>query len=71
MHTSTWSNKSVYKTSEVGNVKKILANRPKEISDEDWKEIVKEAKMNKLIMLNEVPKASKKSGAPRRTSEEE
>jgi hypothetical protein len=55
-----WPNLSILKSSKVNNVKKILANRPKGISDETWAEIVKEEKLNKLITLNKVPKPSKK-----------
>lgn len=59
-----WPNKSLIKGSKLYDVKKKLANRPKSISDEDWKEIVTEEKLNKLIVLDKVPKA-KKSSAPR------
>jgi hypothetical protein len=57
-----WPNKSIIKSSNLYNVKKILANRPKGISDEDWKEHVKEEKLNKLIVLDKVPKAKRVSG---------
>lgn len=60
-----WPTKQIIKSSPLFNVKKILANRPKGISDETWKEIVKDKKMNKLIVLDLVPKASKKSVAKR------
>ena len=33
-----------------------MANRPKGFKDEDWKEIVANAKMDKLVVLNQVPK---------------
>jgi hypothetical protein len=59
-----WLNKSIIKGSKLYDVKKKLANRPKDISDEDWKEIVTEEKLNKLIVLDNVPK-TKKSSAPR------
>jgi hypothetical protein len=59
-----WLNKSIIKGSKLYDVKKKLANRPKGISDEDWKEIVTEEKLNKRIVLDNVPKA-KKSSAPR------
>lgn len=59
-----WLNKSIIKGSKLYDVKKKLANRPKGISDEDWKEIVTEEKLNKLIVLDNVPK-TKKSSAPR------
>ena len=66
-----WPSKQVHKSSSRWDVKSILANRPKGISDEDWAEIVKDAKMNKLIILDKVPKTSKRSGAPRRAQVEE
>ena len=55
-----WPNPSITKASKGYNVKKVLANRPKGISDEDWKAIVADNKMNKLIVLNRVPKESRK-----------
>ena len=55
-----WINKSVLKGSKLYNVKATLASRPKERTDEDWNEIVKDSKMNKLIVLNQVPKSSHK-----------
>jgi hypothetical protein len=63
---SIWVNKSILKGSSLYNVKAILASRPKERSDEDWNEIVKDSKMNKLIVLNQVPKVSQKDRAPRK-----
>jgi hypothetical protein len=55
-----WPNKSCYLSSKISNVKSLLANRPKGLSDQDWNELVSEAKLNKKIVLNTVPKASKK-----------
>jgi hypothetical protein len=61
MSNMQWPNKSIIKSSNLYNVKKIIANRPKGISDEDWNEIVKEEKLNKLIILDKVPKAKRVS----------
>ena len=61
MTTAIWQNKSLLKVSNRYDVKKKLANRPKGISDEDWKEIVTEEKLNKLIILDRVPKAQRSS----------
>ena len=61
MTTAIWQNKSLLKGSKLYDVKKKLANRPKGISDEDWKEIVTEEKLNKLIVLDRVPKAQRSS----------
>lgn len=59
MSNMQWPNKSITKSSNLYNVKKILANRPKGISDEDWNEYVKEEKINKLIILDKLPKTKK------------
>jgi hypothetical protein len=64
-----WPNKSIIKSSSLYNFKKILANRPKGISDEDWNAYVAEEKLNKLIILNKVPK-SKRPSTKRMDSEE-
>lgn len=55
-----WPNLSILKGSKLYNVKNTLANRPKGISDETWAEFVKEEKLSKLLILNKVPKPSKK-----------
>jgi len=59
-----WPNKSLIKGSKLYDVKKKLANRPKGISNQDWKEYIAEEKLNKLIVLDQVPK-TKKSSTPR------
>lgn len=61
MTTAIWQNKSLLKVSNRYDVKKKLANRPKGISDEDWKAIATEEKLNKLIVLDRVPKAQRSS----------
>ena len=66
-----WTNKSITKGLPGLNFKKLKANRPKEVSDEDWNELVKEAKVQKLTMVDKMPRASKKAGAPRRASKDE
>ena len=55
-----WPNLSTIRASEGFNVKNILANRPKGLKDEEWAVIVAEERLNKKIMLNTVPKESKK-----------
>jgi hypothetical protein len=55
-----WPNLSTIRASKGFNVKKALANRPKGLKDEEWVAIVAEHKLNKKIMLNTVPKESKK-----------
>jgi|LakMenE18May11ns_1017448.scaffolds.fasta_scaffold9959669_7 hypothetical protein len=58
-----WPNKSLTRASKLYNVKSQLANRPKNIADETWTEIVKETKLNKLIVLDAVPKVSQKQAS--------
>jgi hypothetical protein len=55
-----WPNLSITRASKVFNVKKILANRPKGLKDEEWNAIVADHKLNKKIVLNTVPKESRK-----------
>jgi hypothetical protein len=55
-----WPNLSITRASKAFNVNKTLANRPKGLKDEEWDTIVAEEKLNKKIMLNTVPKESKK-----------
>jgi hypothetical protein len=55
-----WPNLSITRASKAFNVNKTLANRPKGLKDEEWATIVAEEKLNKKIMLNTVPKESKK-----------
>ena len=56
-----WPNKSIIKSAKKNNVKEILAKRPKGITDEVWNLIVSDHKLNKLIVLDTVPKESKKA----------
>lgn len=55
-----WPNLSIIRSSKLYNVKKLLANRPKGLSDQEWNALVAEEKLNKLIVLNRVPKPSKR-----------
>jgi hypothetical protein len=55
-----WQSKAVLKTGNAYNSRAVKANRPKGIKDEDWAEILSELRMNKLIILDKVPKASRK-----------
>ena len=66
-----WTNPSITKSSKGYNVKKVLANRPKGLKDEEWEAIVADAKMNKLIILNAVPKESRKKDSTRRSDKEQ
>lgn len=71
MSNMQWPNKSITKSSDLYNLKKILANRPKGISDEDWNSYVADEKLNKLIVLDKVPKTSKKTSISKRAEDEE
>jgi hypothetical protein len=51
-----WPCKSITKADSKYNINKLKANRPKNLKDEEWKEIVDNAVMDKLIVLNQVPK---------------
>jgi hypothetical protein len=59
----TWISLATIKSSNLYNVKKVLANRPKGLKDEQWKAFVAEEKLNKKIVLNAVPKPSRKAPA--------
>lgn len=66
-----WPNLSITRSSKLFNIKNIMANRPKGLTDEEWNAIVANAKMDKLVMLNKVPKESRKSTGSRRPSSDE
>jgi hypothetical protein len=36
--------------------------RPKRLTDEEWTAMLKDSKLNKLIVLNKVPKVSRAAG---------
>jgi hypothetical protein len=55
-----WINKSIARSLESLSPSKHLSKRPKGISDEQWREIVRDFKLSKLIMMDAVPKVSKK-----------
>ena len=55
-----WPNLSIIRASKKWDVKNQLANRPKGLTDEEWKATVAEHKLNKKIVLGTVPKESRK-----------
>jgi hypothetical protein len=65
-----WPNPSITRTLKPFDVKKFKANRPKAIADDVWNQMVADERMNKLIMLNQVPKESRKADSPRRAEKE-
>jgi len=63
-----WPNLSITKAKDsLGNFR---GNRPKGLKDEEWNVLVSEERMNKLIAINKVPKASKRAGGPSRADKE-
>ena len=60
MTTAIWQNKSLIKTGKIYQKPKWIGNQPKGMSTEEWNAEKAEWKLNKLIVLDKVPKASKK-----------
>jgi len=70
MTTAIWQNKSLIKTGKMYRKPNHIKNRPKGVSLEEWQLDVAEWKMNKLIVLDKVPKASKKEFIPKDKADE-
>lgn len=66
-----WQSKQVLKSQKVWQKPYAIKNRPKGMSLEDWQTEVAEWKMNKLIVLDRVPKTSKKEAGPSRPDKED
>ena len=56
-----WHSKQVLKTGKDYQVPTWVKNRPKAIATADWDQMVKEFKYNKLVVLDKVPKISRKA----------
>lgn len=56
-----WQNKRVLKSQKLWKKPNNIKNRPKGVSIEDWNAEVAEWKLNKLIVLDKVPKTRKQS----------
>jgi hypothetical protein len=56
-----WNNKRVLKTQKAWQIPSWVKNQPKNVSLKEWKEQVKEWKLDKLIVLNKAPKAKPKT----------
>ena len=54
-----WQSKQVLKSGKNYQFPKSLKNQPKGVSFEAWQEEVKEFKLNKLIVLDKVPKTKR------------
>jgi len=63
MSNLTCHSKKVLKSSD--SWKQNFGKRPKGLTDEEWAAIVKEDRLNKLIVLNKVPKVSRKTSNTR------
>jgi len=58
---STWHSKQLLKSSKLWKKPNNIKNRPKGMSLEDWQTDVEEWKINKLIILDAVPKTRKQA----------
>jgi hypothetical protein len=56
-----WHSKQVLKTGKDYQVPTWVKNRPKAVAKADWDQMVKEFKYNKLVVLDKVPKSSRKA----------
>ena len=56
-----WQSKRVLKSQKLWKKPNNIKNRPKGVSLEDWNAEVAEWKLNKLIVLDKVPKTRKQS----------
>jgi hypothetical protein len=56
-----WQSKRVLKSQKLWKKPNNIKNRPKGMSLEDWNAEVAEWKLNKLIVLDKVPKTRKQS----------
>jgi hypothetical protein len=70
MANAIWQSKRVIKTAKDWQKPSWIGNRPKGMSKEDWEIQVKEWKFDKLVVLDKVPKTSKKEFAPKDKSDE-
>ena len=55
----TWQSKQFLKSGKIYQFPKNLKNQPKGVSFEDWQKEFEEFKLNKLIILDRVPKSKK------------
>jgi hypothetical protein len=61
MTQAIWQSKRVLKTGKHWQKPNWICNRPKGMSKEDWEVQVAEWRMDKLVVLDKVPKTSKKT----------
>ena len=65
-----WQSKQVLKSQKQWQKPNRIKNRPKGMSLEDWQTEVKEWKMDKLVVLDKVPK-TRRADAPKRADKED
>jgi hypothetical protein len=70
MITAIWPSKRVIKTGKTWNKKEFLKNKPKNISHDDWVKEIKNFKYEKLVVLDQLTKSSKKKFIPNDKDEE-
>lgn len=61
-----WPSKSIVKSSDLFRPASRLSKIPKGTTPEEWKKTVAEFKMDKLVIMNKVPKISKKIGGDKK-----
>jgi hypothetical protein len=65
-----WQSKQVLKSQKVWQKPNRIKNRPKGMSLEDWQTEVKEWKMDKLVVLDKVPKTRRADSTKRADKED-
>ena len=66
---ATWMSKKMLKTGKTWSKSEFIKKKPKDISHEDWQQELRIFKYEKLVVLNQVPKISKKEFVPREKDE--
>ena len=56
-----WKNKNITKSEKVWQVPSWIKNQPKNVSLKEWKDQIKEWKLDKLIVLDKAPKVKQKT----------
>jgi hypothetical protein len=70
MTTAIWPSKKVLKTGKTWSKKEFIKRKPKNISNEDWQQELKNFKYEKLVILDKLPKTSKKDFVPKDKNDE-
>ena len=70
MTTAMWQSKQVLKSRKEWQKPSWLGNRPKGMSKEDWESDVKGWKLDKLTVLDKLPKTKRESSTKRQDRED-